>query len=76
MLERKKIDTAPHVAIVRFNIFIHRVLPDGSYDPQIIDCKSEFQDYEMTNSAEIVVTGFDKWNCIKNVKEKLESLNG
>ncbi len=75
-MQRKKIDTAPHVAIVKFNVFIHRSLPDGSYDPEIIDCSQEFIDYKLSNKAEIIITGFDKWNCIENVKKKLESLNG
>lgn len=76
MLEREKINLGPHVGIVRFNIFIHKMLPDGSIDPAIVDCHNEFRDSKITSTGEFHVTGFDKRNCIEKLKKKLESLNG
>ena len=76
MLEREKRDTAPHVAIIKFNVIVHRMLPDGSLDPEIVDCSDLFKDNEMAKNAEITVEGFDKWHCVKKIKQKLEKLNG
>jgi hypothetical protein len=75
-MEREKTNLGPHVGIVRFNIFIHKMLPDGSIDPVVVDCQGEFRDSKMASIGEFHVTGFDKWNCIEKVKKKLENLNG
>lgn len=64
----------PHVGIVKFNIFIHKMLSDGSVDPQIVDCSEDFRENEITNLGEIHVIGYDKWDCIKKVKNILENL--
>ena len=74
MIERTKRNVGPHIGIVRFNIFLHRMLPDGSLDPEVVDCSDLFKDHSMTQAGEFHVTGFDKWDCAKKVKEKLESL--
>lgn len=74
MIERAKRNVGPHVGIVRFNIFIHRMLPDGSIDPEIVDCSDLFKDHNMTQAGEFYVNGFDKWDCAKKIKTKLESL--
>lgn len=64
----------PHIGIIKFNIFIHKMLSDGSIDPQVINCSEDFKDNQMTNLGEIHVIGFDKWDCIKKIKELLEEL--
>ena len=74
-MKRQTRNIGPHIGILRFNIFVHRLLPDGSIDPEIIDCSDLFYDNEMTNRGEIYVNGIDKWDCVKRVKDKLESLN-
>jgi hypothetical protein len=71
---REKVNIGPHMGLVRFNIFIHRVLDDGSIDPEVVDCNDEFQKLGMTNLGEIHVTGYDKNNCIEKVKDILENL--
>jgi len=71
---RERINIGPHMGLLKFNIFIHRVLEDGSIDPQPVDCTDEFQKLGMTNLGEINVTGYDKNNCIEKVKTLLESL--
>jgi hypothetical protein len=75
-MEREKNNTAPHIGIIKFNIFIHKLLPDGSVDPILADCSSDFKDCKITNAGELHVTGYDKLNCINKIKERLESLNG
>lgn len=74
MINRPKRNIGPHIAVVKFNIFIHRLLPDGSIDPEILDCSDDFKDYDTTDEAELSITGFDRWDCIRKVKAKLESL--
>ena len=74
MSERKKVNTSPHVAIIKFSVFIHKMLPDGSIEPQVVDCSELFKDSEMTNKAQMYVQGFDKWDCVQKVKETLEKL--
>jgi hypothetical protein len=51
------------------------MLPDGSMDPEIIDCSDLFKDHQITNRGELHVVGVDKWDCVQKIKEKLESLN-
>lgn len=72
--QRQQINLGPHIGTLKFNIFINRMLPDGSIDPMTIDCSDLFQDNKMSSMGEIHVVGFDKWDCVKKIKEKLESL--
>jgi hypothetical protein len=74
MIERPKRNIGPHTGIVRFHIFVHRNLPDGSLDPEIIDCSDLFADHKISNRGEISVMGFDKWDCVQKVKNLLEEL--
>jgi hypothetical protein len=74
MINRQKRNTGPHVAVIKFNIFIHRLLPDGSIDPEILDCSDDFKDNDASSESELSVTGFDRWDCVRKVKKKLESL--
>lgn len=75
-MEREKRNLGPHVATIKFNIVIQKVLTDGSIHPEIIDCKSLFKNNEIAQKGELVVYGYDIWNCVENVKQKLENLNG
>lgn len=74
MIGRQKKNVGPHIGVVKFNIFIHRMLPDGSIDPEILDCSDLFKDNEISNKGEINVIGYDKWNCVQKVKQLLEEL--
>jgi len=76
MIERQPRNIGPHIGVVKFRIFIHRLLPDGSIDPEVIDCSDLFDKHEMTSLGEISISGYDKWNCVQKVKDKLESLSG
>lgn len=75
MISRPKRNVGPHIAIVSMNVCIHRVLPDGSIDPQILDCSDDFKDNEMAAKAEIRITGFDRWDCVRKIKKKLEEMS-
>jgi len=75
MIPRPTNNLGPHIGIIKMNIFIQKLLPDGSVDPKIIDCSDLFQDMDMTSMGEIHVVGFDKWDCVRKVKQKLESLS-
>ena len=75
MIERPTRNLGPHIGIVKFHIYIHKLLADGSIDPMVIDCSDLFEGHKMTDLGEISIIGFDKWDCVKKVKEKLESLN-
>jgi hypothetical protein len=71
---REKFNVGPHIGILKVNLYIHRMLDDGSVDPEIVDCTEEFQNLKMTNKGEIHVVGYDKKDCIEKVKNMLESL--
>lgn len=75
-MEREKRNLGPHIGVIKFAIYVHKVLPDGSIDPYVIDCSDLFNEHQMSNAAEITVTGFDKWDCVRKIKEKMENLNG
>ena len=67
-------DGGPCIGIMRFNIFVHRILEDGSVEMAVQDCSKEFEDMEMSDTLEIKVIGFTKAECIESIKNKLEKL--
>ena len=64
----------PHVAVVKFNIFIHKMMSDGSIDPVSIVCPELFQNCQIAKQGELYVEGVDIWDCAAKVKKKLEKL--
>lgn len=64
----------PCVGIIRFNVFVHKLLSDGSVDPEMLDCTQEFDECGASNVAEIRIEGFNKSDCVNKVKKLLESL--
>lgn len=66
----------PHSATIKFNIFIHELLPNGSINPEIVDCSEEFKNFDMSNLADISITECSKEECIKRVKQILEKIHG
>jgi hypothetical protein len=75
MDQRLKRNTAPHVGVIRVSVFVHRMSSDGSIDPDPIDCSDLFKDHAMAKKAEMHVKGFDKWDCVKKVKDTLDRMN-
>jgi hypothetical protein len=66
--------TAPHCAIITFDIKIHQKLSDGSLHPTIMTM-DEMREHGITTKASMKVEGFNQKKCIENLKEKLEKLN-
>jgi len=65
----------PHQAIVKFKISVHKVLNGGGLDPTPVS-DEDLKKHGINRFANMSVTGFDKNDCIKKLKEKLEKLNG
>jgi hypothetical protein len=74
MKARDQTNLGPHTGIVKFNIYVHKILSDGTIDPVIVDCSDLFRDFEITNMGQIHVNGYDKWNCVQKIKSLLEGL--
>lgn len=70
----KHSEHSPYVGIISFNIFVHRLLEDGSLDPEILDCAADFDKIGMSKQAEVSVTGFSKEECLQEIKDKIERL--
>lgn len=66
----------PCVGFIDFNIFVHKLLNDGSIDPEILNCEKEFDELQASRAARITVTGINKLDCLRQIKEILEKLNG
>lgn len=75
MIVKSNGDDVPCVGIINFNILIHKLLNDGSIDPEILDCSREFSESNSSNVAQITVTGINKLDCVNKVKRTLERLN-
>ena len=74
MSELKRAD-APHTAVVKISISVHKQLKDGSIDPSAVPM-SELNKHGIAPFADLIIDGFDKASCIKNTLKKLEKLNG
>ena len=59
----------------QFQIKVHKVLREGGLDPVPVS-DEELRKYGIDKFAAISIEGFDKADCIKKVKQKLEALNG
>ena len=71
-IDRKNI---PHHATITLKIDIRKINLDGSLDPEIMD-RILLQEYGISNKAQICVSGPTESDCIKNVINLLEKLNG
>lgn len=75
MIARDQTNLGPHVGIIKFHIYVHRLLPDGSLDTEIVECTDLLNDHKITKVGQIHVTGYDRWNCVEKVKNILEGLS-
>jgi hypothetical protein len=73
-MERETRNIGPHIAKVTFNIFVHKMMTDGSIHPVIVDCRDLFKDSQIAQKGELYIEGFDIWDCVSKVKQKLEKL--
>lgn len=63
----------PYHAQIAFNINIFPVSQDGSLIPEKLS-NDELQEFGIRDKAIFNITGYNKEDCIKKLKEVLESL--
>ena len=65
----------PHHATITMKIDVRKMNSDGSLDHKVLGNEA-LKKYNMTSKAQICISGVDEADCIKNLKEMLEKLNG
>ena len=65
----------PHHATITMKIDIRKMNSDGSLDHKVLG-NEILRKYNMTNKAQICISGTTEADCIKNLKQMLEKLNG
>lgn len=75
MIVKTSESDVPCVGLIDFNIFIHKILPDGSIDPETLDCSVDFIEAKASPVAQLTVTGINKKDCIEKIKTILERIN-
>lgn len=65
----------PHHATVTMKIDIRKMNSDGSLSHSVLG-NNILKKYNMTNKAQICISGASEAECIKNLKQMLEKLNG
>jgi len=65
----------PHHATVTLKIDIRKMNKDGSLENKVLSA-SELSKYGMGIKAQICTSGATQSECIKNLKEMLEKMNG
>ena len=63
--EKKK-----HVAVILLKIEVHDVLKTGELSGKPLS-KKELKESGISSSTVVKVEGFDKFECLKNLKQKL-----
>lgn len=63
-----------HVATLSFEIDVRPVNLDNSIDNSALNNK-DFERYNMSNKARIIIKGSSEGDCIKKVKQALEKIN-
>ncbi len=63
----------PHHAQIVFSINVFPISQDGSLVPEKLS-NDELQEFGIKNKAIFNITGYNKEDCIKKIKEVLESL--
>lgn len=64
----------PHNAQILFTIHVFPMSTDGSLLPDMLPSE-ELKEFGITNKAVFNIVGYNKADCIKKVKEVLESLH-
>lgn len=60
----------PHAAVILLKIEVHEVLKSGELSGKPLS-KKELKEFGIPTSAIATVKGFDKFDCMKNLKQKL-----
>ena len=53
MKARDQTNLGPHTGIIKFNIYVHKILSDGTIDPVIVDCSDLFRDFEISRFSHL-----------------------
>ncbi len=59
-----------HAAIILLKIEVHEVLDSGEFSGKPLS-KQEMAEQGIATSSLVKVTGHDKFDCLKNLKQKL-----
>lgn len=65
----------PHHVVITMKIDVRKILPDGTLDQQVIGNKL-LSDYGISNKAQFYFSAVSEAEAIKQLKQKLERLNG
>tara|TARA_R100000008_G_scaffold85426_2_gene75336 strand:- start:1381 stop:1617 length:237 start_codon:yes stop_codon:yes gene_type:complete len=65
----------PHHATVTMKIDIRKINKNGNLDTQVMG-NHLLEKYGISNKAQWCISGASEAECIKNLKEKLENLDG
>ncbi len=65
----------PHHATITFKIDVRKMNNDGSLDHKVLG-NEILKKYGVSNKAQICISGPTEADCIKNLVEMLEKMNG
>jgi len=65
----------PHHATVTIKIDVRKINTNGTLDPLVMG-NGPLEKYGITRKAQLCLSGPTEAACIKNLKERLEKLNG
>ena len=65
----------PHHATITIKIDVRKINSNGTLDPLVMG-NGPLEKYGMTRKAQLYLSGPTEAACIKNLKERLERLNG
>lgn len=64
-------DKKPHQAIILMNIEVQDVLPTGELSGKVLKTE-ELAQFGLKKTMVLSVEGFDKFECLKKLKEKID----
>jgi hypothetical protein len=62
-----------HKAIIVLKVTVHEILESGEFDAHLVS-QEDLAKYDIKSKAVITVEGYDKNNCLKRLKDKLNDL--
>lgn len=65
----------PHHATITMKIDVRKVHSDGTLDGCVLGNEA-LKKYNIANKAQVCISGANEAECINNLKEMLEKLNG
>lgn len=64
-------DKKPHKAVILLKIEVHELLPTGECSAKLVDPKDLYE-HGLKPSMLLSVDGFDKYACLKNLKDRID----